>query len=145
MNRSKIEDELFISDIDHVRNEDVDEMYEHIITLCRNDLESVPGCPTGYQHFPLWDDDVQQQDEFDRAVGATLKALRNDGSVLVHCIAGISRSPAVVVTALAHRDGRRFEQVRQDVWAKRPSISINTALKNHGTRFLGETEHPFSG
>jgi protein-tyrosine phosphatase len=146
MGASEIEDGLYISDIHHVMEEDVEEMYDIIVTVCRNEPARPEDCDVSWQQFGLWDDDVSQQDEFDRAVQATIKAIEthDDADVLVHCIAGQSRSPAVVATALAYRDDLHFDEARDLVWKQRPQIAINPALREHGMAFLGQDDRPFT-
>lgn len=139
---SEIRDGLYISDIHHVMEEDVAEMYDIIITVCRNDPAMPEDCPAVHQRFGLWDDHVEQHDTFDRAVDATIKAIHThpDCDVLVHCIAGQSRSPAVVATALAWIDDMHFDDAQDEIWEQRPQIQIHPMLRRHGLNFLGHSD-----
>lgn len=146
MSVSEIEDGLYISDIHHVMREDVEDLYDIIITVCRNEPALPDPCPVSWQQFGLWDDDVQQQETFDKAVGAAIKAIQThpEADVLVHCIAGQSRSPAVVATALAYRDDIHFDEARDRIWEQRPQIAINPALRDNGLAYLEqEDRRPF--
>lgn len=146
MEPSEIEDGLYISDIHHVMGADVEDLYDIIITVCRNDPTRPEDCDVSWQQFGLWDDDVEQQETFDKAVEATIKAIEThpEADVLVHCIAGQSRSPAVVATALAYRDDIHFDEARDRIWEQRPQIAINPALRKHGLAFLGQDDKPFT-
>jgi atypical dual specificity phosphatase len=55
-------------------------------------------------HHSLVDGYVNDQSVFNAAVDTTREAYRNDGTVLVHCSAGISRSSTVIATALASEE-----------------------------------------
>ncbi|CAL1607116.1 unnamed protein product [Knipowitschia caucasica] len=61
-------------------------------------------------------------------------ALASGGSVLVHCAAGISRSPALTVAYVMHRMQLDLDQAYRFVKERRPSISPNL-------NFLGQLQH----
>lgn len=50
---------------------------------------------------------------------------RKDGCVLVHCNAGISRAPTVVIAYLMNRNHMRFPEALQLVKSVRPSVRPN--------------------
>lgn len=148
MSVSEIKDGLYISDIHHVMNEDIAALYDIVITVCRNEPDVSEDCPVAHQQFGLWDRDVEQYDTFTRAVDATIKAIHThpDAGVLVHCIAGQSRSPAVVATALACIDEMHFDEARDVIWKQRPQIGIHPALREMGLRYLDQDDRkPFTG
>jgi protein tyrosine phosphatase len=143
MTASNIEDGLFISDINYVNDNPVSGEFDTIITVCRTDPSSDESCSLDadsceHIHIGLWDGENTTQDDFDRAVDATKQAIEDEGSVLVHCIAGISRSPTVVITALASLRDSSFEETRQTVWSARPSIKPDYHLRQLGRDYLGE-------
>jgi dual specificity MAP kinase phosphatase len=53
------------------------------------------------------------------------KVKQQNGKVLVHCQAGISRSPTIVIAYLMKKEKREFQTVFQDVKAKRTNIFPN--------------------
>ncbi|XP_020788782.2 dual specificity protein phosphatase 8 isoform X2 [Boleophthalmus pectinirostris] len=61
-------------------------------------------------------------------------ALSSGASVLVHCAAGISRSPALTVAYIMHRMGLDLDHAYRFVKERRPSISPNL-------NFLGQLQH----
>lgn len=140
MGISEIQDRLYISDIHYVMDHDVDSEFDIIITVCRNDPVRPENCDVPWQQFGLWDRSEDQQDTFDQAVDATIKAIKTHpkASVLVHCIAGQSRSAAVVATALAWIEDIRFDEARDIVFEQRPQIAIHPALRDHGLDYLDE-------
>lgn len=119
--------------------------FEHVITLSRDDVHSNVGSHEHTtQHFPLYDGPQNDFDEFKRAVGATIKAIdTHDGSVLVHCQAGISRSSTVLITALAEIDDVPFDEAYNEVWNAKPSIAPHPALRELALDFLGEDGTPY--
>jgi protein-tyrosine phosphatase len=140
MTASEIEDGVYLSDIDHAKNDPIHDLYDIVITCCWGEFEEIDNDQVSHQSFDLQDRSVHQQDLFDQAVDATRKAItvHDDKETLVHCIAGQSRSPAVLTTAIAARDDQSFDAVRDDVYEARPQIWIHPELRKHGRRYLGE-------
>lgn len=140
MTASEVEDGVYLSDVDHVKNDPIHDLYDIVITCCWGEFEAIDPDRVSHQEFALKDRSVDQQPLFDQAVDATRKAItvHDDRETLVHCIAGQSRSPAVLTTAIAARDNRSFDTVRDDVYEARPQIGIHPELRKHGRRYLGE-------
>lgn len=141
----EVRDGVYISD-GSVAREYGDE-FEHVITLSRDDVHSNVGSHEHTtQHVPLYDGPQTDYADFERAVGVTIKAIEtHDGSVLVHCQAGISRSATVLIAALAHIDEVAWDEARSEVWEAKPSIVPNPSLMDHAHEFLGEGDRkPFS-
>ncbi|XP_029490945.2 tyrosine-protein phosphatase vhp-1 [Oncorhynchus nerka] len=61
-------------------------------------------------------------------------AMSSDGSVIVHCAAGISRSPALAVAYIMYNLGMDLDHAYRFVKERRPSISPNF-------NFLGQLQH----
>lgn len=57
--------------------------------------------PLTTHHHPLVDGDEAEWRAFEAAADAARRLVRRDGSLLVHCKAGVSRSSALLATALA--------------------------------------------
>lgn len=144
MGVDEIRDGLYISNADHVIDTDTEDLPDIVICVCRNEPFYTDDCPVVHQHYPLWDSDVDQQAMFNQAVMATIKAIEtHEECVLVHCIAGVSRSPAVVATALAWIDDVHFDEARDEIWRQRPQIAIHPALREHGLDYLDQDYVPF--
>lgn len=79
-------------------------------------------------HHPLDDGPGNDWMEFEGAVDTARRLYRRDGSVLIHCTAGISRSSTVIATALAAEESRQLRDVFSIVLRARPSATLNPAL-----------------
>ena len=65
--------------------------------------------------IPLIDGPQHNREQFRKAVEETVAALAADGSVLVHCSAGASRSLTVAATALALSQDMELEDTLKQV------------------------------
>lgn len=128
---TEVADGVFVSDI--VLAEQHADDFEHVLSLTLTD----PDFDTEYARKPLVDGH-NAQEIFDSAVTLAIHMIEADGSVLIHCNAGRSRSPVVVITALASLRDEKFETVRQDVWKSYKKLSIHPVLHNHAMKFLDE-------
>ncbi len=76
----------------------------------------------------LEDNELNDPKAKDLAV-AVLRYLLNAGySVLVHCVAGASRSPYIVARYLAETEGRPVEEVLAELRTLRPEAFLKPAL-----------------
>ena len=78
--------------------------------------------------IPLIDGPQNSRERFTKAVEETVAALATDGSVLVHCSAGASRSPTVAATALALAQDMDLEDALQQVADNRDAVDPHEAL-----------------
>lgn len=148
MKPNKVRDGIYISNGDDARRHG--DRFEHVITLSRDpderdDTDLIDGYgPHEYttQHVPLIDGENEMV-QFENAVGVTIKAINHDGDVLVHCQAGISRSAAVLITALAYLDDSRFNEVYNEVRDARPAIAPDIELRKLALDFLDEDISPY--
>ena len=76
----------------------------------------------------LIDGPQNSREQFTKAVEETVAALAADESVLVHCSAGASRSPAVAGTALALAQDMDLEDALQQVADNRAAVDPHEAL-----------------
>jgi dual specificity MAP kinase phosphatase len=79
-----------------------------------------------YYHIPA--DDTQKQnllDYFDEAYKFILNAIENNEKILVHCVAGISRSPAIVISFLMRYAHMNMNDAYEFVKTKRSIVSPN--------------------
>ena len=95
-----------------------------------------------WERVLLVDGQENSYSKFERAVNL-LADLVEDGPVFVHCHAGLSRSPAVVVAQLAvaienGSDDQAIAQAFELVRAKRPEIDINSFLFHQLERYVYE-------
>ena len=71
----------------------------------------------------------------ERAVDVVLK-LSVEGKVLVHCAAGVSRSPGVVMLSLCFRDGMSWNDAKRFVVQKRSVANVHPVLERRLIRWL---------
>jgi dual specificity MAP kinase phosphatase len=79
-----------------------------------------------YYHIPA--DDTQKQnllDYFDQVYTFISNAIENKERVLVHCVAGISRSPAIVISFLMRYAHMNMNDAYELVKTKRSIVSPN--------------------
>ena len=91
-------------------------------------------------HRPILYGEANAYTSFEAAVDVARDRYRTNGSLLVHCEAGISRSVAVVATALtAERQAHSFEQALGRIREVRPSASPTPSLIRHPNSISGES------
>lgn len=84
--------------------------------------------PTEFQYLHLPADDTQKQnliDNFDETFHFIHQAIVNKENVLVHCVAGISRSPAIVIAFLMRHANMKMNEAYELVKRKRSIVSPN--------------------
>jgi protein-tyrosine phosphatase len=79
-----------------------------------------------YKTFEVEDDD---KIDMSKIFINCFNFINNAESVYVHCFAGKSRSPALVIGYLMWREGRSFDDVYEDIREIRNCISINSGFK----------------
>lgn len=92
--------------------------------------------PATTHHRPLVDGPGNDWAAFARAVDTTRDLLRRDGSLLVHCNAGISRSSTLLAAALAAEEDRRFHDALAVVQDARPHALPHPALHRQAVVYL---------
>ena len=98
-------------------------------------VSSDPGSLTTHHH-PLTDGEGNDWGAFAAAVDAVRRLSKRDGDVLVNCTAGVSRSSAVLATAItAEREGS-FRDGLARVERARPQAVAHPALVELGVLYL---------
>lgn len=92
-------------------------------------------------HFPLKDGYVNDQQEFTAAVNTTRKHIRDEGTVIVNCAAGISRSSTVLATAIAAEDDVSFEAAVEEIKETRPRARPHPKLQLNAYAYLVNVEN----
>jgi protein-tyrosine phosphatase len=114
----------------HAGDADPGEQFEHVVSLTTDPR------PATTHHRPVVDGDDVEWSRFADAVETTRRLHRADGSVLVHCTVGVSRSSAVIASALAVAEGRRFRDALSEVQAARPIAMPHPALHEQAVVYL---------
>lgn len=92
--------------------------------------------PLTTHHCPLEDGPGNDWHAFERAVDTARELYTREGSVLVHCKAGISRSSTLIATALAAEENRPFREALDIVQRARPFAMPNPALQTLAVIYL---------
>jgi len=92
--------------------------------------------PSTTHHHSLVDGPGNGWRAFAAAVDDTRTLLERDGSTLVHCRAGVSRSATLLATAIAAEAGRSFRDALDDVQAARPPAMPHPALFENAIVYL---------
>ena len=101
----------------------------------------VKSVPEGVEHvkFPSI---IDRTDDFSTsdiiAFLTAIKKATDDGKVLVHCLAGISRSPGFVTLHLCVNEGMEWEDAKKLVMAKRDIVDIHPLIERRLKEFLRE-------
>jgi protein-tyrosine phosphatase len=101
------------------------EQIRHIVNVTSH----VPLYHSGqFHYYHISADDTQKQnllDYFDQAYSFISNAIANQEKVLVHCVAGISRSPAIVISFLMRYAHMNLNDAYEFVKKKRSIVSPN--------------------
>jgi len=116
--------------------------------LAEMDLEpeyvvSVNGTATAVttDHYPLKDEHINDLQQFSNAVATTRNRIRSEGTVLVNCSVGVSRSATVVATAIAAEDGLSFDAAVAEVREHRPRANPDPKLQLNAYAYLVTEEN----
>ena len=63
------------------------------------------------------------------------EAVKNNGKVLVHCMAGISRSSSIVIGYLMKSNNMSFEEALEHVKTQRPATNPNSGFRDQLKRY----------
>lgn len=94
--------------------------------------------PLTTHHHPLRDGPGNDPADFARAVDTARALYDREGSVLVHCAAGISRSTTLVATVLAAEEGHAFTGAVAEVREHRARANPHPALRELATAYLAD-------
>jgi len=87
-------------------------------------------------HYPLKDEYVNDHQQFSHAVAAIRNRIRSDGTVLVNCSVGVSRSATVIATAVAAEDGLSFDAAVAEIREHRPRAQPHPKLQINALAYL---------
>lgn len=80
-------------------------------------------------HHPLRDGYINEQADFEAAVEAARERIRADGTAIVNCAAGVSRSSTVIATAVAAEEDRLFNDVVDEIQQTRERAHPHSKLR----------------
>ncbi|KAL2482165.1 Protein-tyrosine-phosphatase IBR5 [Forsythia ovata] len=112
-------------------------------------LNTVPACQNLYKNsftYHCLQDD--QKLAFDDAIKFLEQCEKDRARVLVHCMSGKNRSPAIVMAYLMKSKGWKLAQSYQWVKERRPSVELTQAvyqqLQDYEQKIFGSTENNVS-
>lgn len=108
----------------------------HVLDVSTNDpyLEAEG---INYMHCPFHDGHDIPADKFAAAMAFLSFANDNGGKILVHCAAGISRSPVIVASFLHYSGQMEFNTAIDYVITKRRIVNPAVAVINSARKLLG--------
>lgn len=122
--------ELFIGNI-HAADDSVhDQRFDHVVSA------TTEPCPLTTHHHPLTDGPGNDWVAFEDAVDTTRECYNSEGSLLVHCKAGISRSTTLLATTLASEEGLEFGHALEIVQDARRFATPHPALHELAIQYL---------
>jgi len=104
---------------------------------------SVNGTATAVttDHYPLKDEHINDLQQFSNAVATTRNRIRSEGTVLVNCSVGVSRSATVIATAIAAEEGLSFDVAVAKIRETRPQARPHSKLKLNAYAYLVTEEN----
>ena len=129
MNRdfpSRIQEKLYLGNLQHANNHRVLGRLKitHVLSVCSTRPQPHQGVT--YLVIPVRDDPkVNIATYFARGIRFIRMALENGGVVLVHCVAGVSRSATMTIAYLMHTTGVSYPEAVGAVRRQRPVINPN--------------------
>jgi hypothetical protein len=107
-----------------------DQSFGHVVSVSSDDY------PLTTHHYPLEDGPGNDWTAFEQAVDTARTLYQQDGSVLIHCKAGISRSSTIIATVLAAEESRHLHDALSIVLKARPSATPHPALHELAVVYL---------
>lgn len=123
------ERELYLGNC-HAANPEHDRTFRYVLSPTSSTY------PLTTHHCPLTDGPDNEWKAFEEAVDTARRLYRRDGSLLIHCTAGISRSSTLIATTLAAEEDRQFHDALSLVKQACPSASPNPALHEWAVIYL---------
>lgn len=107
-----------------------DRSFEHVLSATHDPK------PMTTHHHSLDDGPDNEWDAFAAAVDDARQLLASDGSTLVHCRAGVSRSATLLAAAIAAEERRPFRDALAEVQTARPPAMPHPALFENAIVYL---------
>jgi len=104
--------------------------FEYVLSL------SADAYPHTTHHRSMVDGPENDWTAFESTVDTARRLYRREGSLLVHCTAGISRSTTVLATTIAAEEDVTFRDALADVQDARPHAQPHPALHEQAVVYL---------
>lgn len=136
---TKLTQNLFVANADAVGALPNRHPYDEVVTLGYMDIlgnDHPAASTTGDQY--KFRDGPHDYEQFEAAAKYVINKLDSGEKVLVHCQAGVSRSPTICITAIATRQDRELNRVRATVEKKHPPTNPEPRVWESAVRFVKE-------
>jgi atypical dual specificity phosphatase len=139
---NQVHDQLYIANITAAREEPTPDDVDAVISVCQDEISDNIG--RRYHHFNMSDGPQNgyggdhSYEMFEEAALTILAYLEREGTVLVHCHAGQSRSASTSIAALGVLEGVDYHEMYDRVEEHRPQIHPDSLLEQHAQQFIGE-------
>jgi len=136
---------LYISDIRGVQQGDTSQ-FDRVISVCQDECSDNVACE--YEHFCMADGPHDEQGHvpgeysyeiLTDAIDAVVRARIRRETVCVHCHAGVSRSAAVCIGALAIVEGMSYDEAHQRV-SDTKYIQPTREMLEHVEQYISERQ-----
>lgn len=106
--------------------------FDDVLTVCEREA------PATTHHHALYDGPGNPHERVVEAIEKARELNAREGSLLIHCQGGISRSSTTIAATLAAEEGMRFRDAVRLVRSHRPDASPTPALRAHARLYLAE-------
>jgi len=137
-----ITEHIHITDIDTVKEGSTID-FDRIISVCQENVADTITNTCEYTQINLADGKTDRYEGgtcsyelFAEAAGTLEQAIENDEMTLIHCHAGISRSPSVTAAALASQNNTSFEKALNTIRSERPIVNPAETLREYARRYI---------
>lgn len=107
-----------------------DRTFDYVLSLSTDEH------PLTTHHHPLDDGPNNEWAVFEQAVKAAVDLYCQDGSLLIHCTAGISRSSVLIAVVIAAEEERPFREALNIVQQARPNAMPHPELHKLAVIYL---------
>jgi len=134
---TRITDNIHITNIDTVRESPTAE-FDQVVTVCQDSVEDNISSECSYHHINLADGKTNKfeggtcsYELFEEAATTLEEALKEEETVLIHCHAGISRSPSVTAAVIANRHNISVTEAISKIQTHRPIVNPVETLREY--------------
>ena len=122
--------DLYLGSARAARPDVTDQDFAHVVTVSGAEQ------PLTTDFHPLTDGPGLSFESFSAAVDTARARHASDGTLLIHCNVGISRSTAVIATVLATDEHRLFDDVLDEIQQYRSPAAPRTPLRDAAQQYL---------
>lgn len=139
MTISKITSDLYVGNLRTTRDEPLELLYDitHVVSIQPESISHDIGSDIEYSHYPMRDG-PHDYNVFEASVDAIRDAWKSNGTVLVHCHAGASRSVCAAAAALSTESDRTLSEALNLINNRREIIAPTEELARSAHQYAHE-------